>query len=327
MPGLISHYLCADITANSQKTDKELIGTINSNREIYNIGAQGPDVFFYYLPGLIRQKTRGLGSEMHKSGFGEFFKTACLTIKKMPDGAEKNAAIAYVCGYLTHYALDCAAHPYIYYKSGFRKKGTPIKNIKHTMFHRRLETNIDTLLLKILTDMKPSDKKLWQLLYAKKRTKRPVSGFLSNCIKEAYGTDISTGQVSSAMGYMSFVTRIIQSKTGKRKRVIEAIEDATASERIVSCMIHENNITDGIDYLNVAKKPWFKPWDAVNEITSSFCELFDEGVKNATELIQMFYSYCTGNYPLEQLLKFAGDRSFASGVEEEVLFDVYDVIF
>lgn len=325
MPGLITHYICGEAVKNKLEAAS---GIITEHRQLYNIGTQGPDIFFYYLTGLLGKRTCGLGSKMHNGGFQTFFSALAAGIREL-SGEERDAAFAYACGYLTHYALDCAAHPYIYYKTGHREKGKPIKSLKYSAYHRSFETSIDVLLLNAFFGKRPNEEKLWRLIKTSKPKGIKTAGIIAKAINAGYSVDISGRKVYNAMRYMSNLTRVMQSRGGKRKKLLEWAEGVTIREKLYSSLIHPQTVTDGIDYLNLGKRPWLLPWDKDTESTSDFLEIMDAGISDSIEMIHVFEEYIQCRAELPALLAVLGNRSFATGVDvsQKIDFRYYEIVY
>lgn len=107
MPAGYAHYIFGQKVLNklNPKT-KELI---NRNIDLYNIGVHGPDILFYYNA-LTKNKINQLGNHMHKEEAYKFFTDAKQIIKNSKD---KEASLAYVYGFITHFTLDHVCHPYV----------------------------------------------------------------------------------------------------------------------------------------------------------------------------------------------------------------------
>lgn len=98
---------------------------------LYEVGLQGPDLFFYYNP-VFRSEIGALGHKFHMQTGREFFGRALRAFRAAPsDGAR-----AYLYGVLGHYCLDSACHPYIKAISAEGKIG-----------HTEMETEFDRLLM------------------------------------------------------------------------------------------------------------------------------------------------------------------------------------
>lgn len=86
-------------------------------RDLFEIGLQGPDILFYYHP-LKKNAVSALGSRMHESSGRTWFSQAVQVLdagKEQPDGGRQweDAATAYVYGVLCHFVLDSHCHDYI----------------------------------------------------------------------------------------------------------------------------------------------------------------------------------------------------------------------
>ena len=312
MPGLITHYICGEATIHELPADIRDI--LQNGRQLYNLGCQGPDMFFYYLPGLLKKSARNLGVDMHKTHVGDFF-SSMLDRQNAAHGAERLMIFSYICGYLSHYTLDCDAHPYVYYKSGFQTQGDKTPRLRYSVRHRSFETAIDVLMLKIMSGEKPADKKLWQLIKAEKDEAMVIAGVLSHSIYGAYGRDISQKEVFSAIRYMVYLTRVLQSKRGRRKKLMELGENLTIGDHIVSSVIHMQEVAGNIDYLNITKQPWYMPWDGDNEIHHSFGEMYNLAVAEGAKLMKRNYMFLSGRITKEELLRDIGNRSLTSGLD------------
>ena len=80
-------------------------GTAKRYRQLFDVGLQGPDLFFYYRPD-ITGKVRRLGQKFHMQTGREFFSRACRNLRREPDDSGQ----AYLYGVLCHYVLDAGCH-------------------------------------------------------------------------------------------------------------------------------------------------------------------------------------------------------------------------
>lgn len=310
MPGFITHYICGQAVLNN--LDPMAQQKIMTYQQFYNIGTQGPDIFFYYLPGLLKKNVRDVGTQMHKHSFGTFMShmTDIMLMDVVPENA-KSLLLAYISGFLTHYALDATAHPYVYSKTGIRQKGDKAKAIKYSVNHRKFETAIDVLMLDLMSSKKPSDFKLWELIKVDPSPAQIVAGAMSASIRETYGRNVSPRDVTKAMSYMVKITRIIQSRKGRRKRFMELIENLTIGEHLLSSIIHMQNVSDGVDYMNIAHSPWNIP--GTEEKTDSFVDMYHVAVDESVQMIDTLWRCMKGEVSREKLAITLGNRSLATG--------------
>jgi len=103
MPDCVAHqqfgqdilkYLAADLRACALSYKRE-----------YNIGLQGPDIFFFYKP-YRRNDIVAYGHRCHAQPAKKMF---VPILKRVREGA----SLAYLMGLICHYTLDAVCHPYV----------------------------------------------------------------------------------------------------------------------------------------------------------------------------------------------------------------------
>ena len=97
MPDFFSHCILAEkIFEKLNEKHKRKITSIS----LYNLGAQGGDVFFAY--NLSLKKRVNVGKLLHALDPEKLFRRLCL------------GNPSYVAGFATHYAVDSVLHPFVY---------------------------------------------------------------------------------------------------------------------------------------------------------------------------------------------------------------------
>ncbi|MCL1842369.1 MAG: zinc dependent phospholipase C family protein [Defluviitaleaceae bacterium] len=304
MPGFLTHYIAGNTVLLS--VAPEIREKISAERRLYNLGTQGPDIFFYYLPGQIRKRTRGIGTDMHVSGLGLFI----AYMARLAKDGQNDTLFAYTAGFLMHYVLDCHAHPYVYARV-FDKNAPRIKNSAE---HRKLETAIDIEMLKLVSGKKPGGMKQWELINAESDRLSISAAAVSAGIAEVYKRDVPPKIARRAMRYMINFTRLMQSKAGRRKRIIRIAEKITIREPLFSGMIHMQETT-GDDYLNIKKTVWQAPWPGAEDCTDSFIERYQAAVTEGISLLEALHDYVYGNLQPAILAEKIGNRSLKTGLQ------------
>ena len=128
MPATYAHYRFGNAMLSAMPAD--MCRTAKRYRRLYDVGLHGPDLFYFYRPGLPA-KLRVLGHKFHMQTGREFFSRVCRNLRLDPTEEGK----AYLYGVLCHYALDAACHPYV-------EQQTQDGLVSHT----RLETEFDAFL-------------------------------------------------------------------------------------------------------------------------------------------------------------------------------------
>ena len=306
MPGFLTHYIAGK--ALFQSLDPKIQKPIAEGERLYNLGTQGPDIFFYYFPGQLRKRSRGVGSQMHVSNLGLFLMQMAELAANAP-AHEKDIVFAYTSGFLMHYVLDAHAHPYVYAMT----HNDDAPRIKNSADHRKFETAIDVAMLKLVSSQKPAGLKQWELINADSGQMCIAATALSQAVREIYNRDVPPKIVHRAMRHMVHFTRLLQSKSGRRKRWMELIENLTIREPLFSSMVHPE-VTDEQDYLNALKATWAPPWQKENTCTDSFLDRYHAAVEEGLQLVESLYDYVYGKLPAEQLAEKIGNRSLKTGL-------------
>lgn len=146
MPSLLTHAFFAKDFVEKHKMEDSLIARYS---EAFRLGSQGPDPLFFYglwpKRGLkLKIAKEAMGSQIHKSDGIQLFTTAFEQIDSIDDTVEKDVFTAFILGQFAHYMLDSHAHSYVYYWSGFDKRGK-LSGIHHYR-HGHFEATIDSVL-------------------------------------------------------------------------------------------------------------------------------------------------------------------------------------
>lgn len=85
---------------------------ILEEKDLYYIGVQGPDIFFYYNP-LTNNEIGKVGTACHEMSGRVFFDPRIQHLMTL-SGERETAAHSYLAGCLTHFVLDATCHGYIF---------------------------------------------------------------------------------------------------------------------------------------------------------------------------------------------------------------------
>jgi len=309
MPGFLTHYLAGQALIES--LDDDVSSKIKQHEQLFSLGTQGPDIFFYYVPGIVRKHSRGIGSIMHNSDLGIFLSQMATIAKKSSYPNNQDIVFAYTAGFVMHYALDVFAHPYVYAMT--EKDDAP--KIKNSAEHRKFETAIDVAMLKLIQGSKPGDVKQHKLINANTYSMNTAADAFMLAVYKVYDKELRSKHIRQAMRHMAFLTRLLQSKSGKRKRIMASLESFTVKEPLISSMVHMQALDDSVDYLNLDKKEWSAPWSAHNAFTDSFLDRYHGAVAHAAHIVSVMYEYVYGEDRLDMLESVLENRSLKTGLE------------
>lgn len=107
MPSTYAHYrIGQEVIKQLSDPVREII---MENKELYDIGLHGPDILFYYHP-LKVDPVNSIGYRLHEHSGKFFFERAAKVIE---NSSRKKEELAYIFGFICHFALDSTCHGYI----------------------------------------------------------------------------------------------------------------------------------------------------------------------------------------------------------------------
>ena len=112
MPAFLTHRVAAERVL-------EKMGGGVAHKKAFYLGCQGPDILYFrnFQPWRPARESFMLGIAMHTNNIRELMQSA-LEYTRQYTGRDKDELISYIAGFLTHYAIDKNAHPFVYDKAG-----------------------------------------------------------------------------------------------------------------------------------------------------------------------------------------------------------------
>lgn len=113
MPAAYAHHTFGQACIDKMPEQLKIICVCY--RELFDFGVHGPDLLFYYKP-LGHNEVNGHGSQLHRWSGRRFFAHCKDVYEKCGETLskqEREALLAYIIGFLAHFALDSSAHDYI----------------------------------------------------------------------------------------------------------------------------------------------------------------------------------------------------------------------
>ncbi len=315
MPSVLTHYGFNKEVLNNN------IQFLKGNEDIYLLGAQGPDPFFFcgivpFITGSKNSKEiRKFGNKLHKMDPGKVFE---YFFKYSDEKEEKDILYAYILGAGLHYVLDRKIHPYVFYKTGF--SDDPKQKKKYFANHTLFETHLDVLLMNgrysqykttSIESIKCDEDKIEE-----------VSEMYEKMAKEILNeTFIDDDSFEDSYDDMLLIEKLLYSKKGVKKGIVNALFKKTP----FNTMMHPLTVKDDktVDYLNIKKNKWKDPATEV-EFDKNFDELLDEAKLEANEWINLVNERYKGNsINLEEFTKSFIYDGYVEGDKMKVFDSVY----
>jgi|GEM_PF-206929 len=296
MPSVITHYLLAE------KVKEQL--QVRLYDEAFYCGAQGPDMLLLHrkLPWLLGANLNQAGSELHKADPAETFGFLSEYFRKNNNDIIKSYIIGFVC----HYALDCAVHPYIYAMEELYAKTAEEQTpgMTQTSIHHQIETMLDVIALRGVTGKEPTKFRLTKAFTSDSQVRSAVVRLYEFILTKQLS--IQNHRLPRMIDQSYKDTRRVFSvlnNTWLMKRwIVTGAEKLFKIPKRYSSLMRPILEDDDFDYSNEAGRPWQNPFTG-EESTQGFLQLFDEAVQRAVILVNAFLS--------QTLVQEAGHLSFS----------------
>ena len=192
MPAAISHYLLARRVLDDPAFDKSR--SFSQNAFLW--GAQGPDFFFThrFFPWQKGESLKEIGERLHQTPPSSIFDFA----QEYENGERGNdVSLSYVLGFLCHYALDSAAHPFVNYSAEMLHELVKPSTVETC--HHEVESNLDVVLLRYERAELPTDFSLKRAVPRDEGVKQEMASFYQSLLRRLYGTQVSQEAVAQAV--------------------------------------------------------------------------------------------------------------------------------
>lgn len=302
MPGFVTHYLFG-VSAFHRMRASALRDLIQRYPHAYALGLQGPDIFFYYLPGF--RKNPAPGSATHSRHSNRFLGALIESAASFPKPAQRDIALCYAAGFLGHYTLDTTCHPYIYARTRYRPNSPD-----YFGRHVYLETDIDAAMLMKYKGLLPSGFRQSAIVRLTHRERSVVA----HCLHRAYSAvfpelKLRYPDMYAATLLMPVGLDVLYDPYGKKKVLVRRFEKYFPGFPYVSPLIASDLFCFTTDPLNRRHRKWQNPFDPSRISTDSFEDLF--GTARARYLKRL--TLLTKDSP-DVLLRDLGNLSYSTGL-------------
>ncbi len=314
MPGIFTHILSAE-EAVKKIESPEIKKLISENYRDFLLGAQGPDFFEYHniWPWKKSDDVSRMSAFFHGRTVEESIGTMLSRVLQMPED-EVPAMTAYMMGYVLHYCIDSALHPYIYYRTG-----ADIQSVqgpeRFPAYHKKLECEIDMLLLESMRNSTPKQYTPSERIDVSATSMASLCRLYMYVCKEVYGKTILNEDIKEAFISMHEVVDYLVDPA-PLKKLHSAITGANNKKKgsFASRYYKPENIDRSLDQLNLNRRPWNLTWDTRYPKTSTVPEMFEEGISNAMPMFDVIYKFMFEEYAYAYSMNVIGDKSMYTGL-------------
>lgn len=270
MPSYATHHIFA---ATVQRVTGDSAAHIAATYPAgYRWGAQGPDPLYYYHAPFSGALGR-LARRMHTEPPGALFEALCAAAVQQHDAA----ALAYVFGFCTHYALDRVTHAFLQAQAD--RLSLYLPNYSAEARRKLVESDIDGILIANYIAAAPAEFEAFRLLDPSAAECTVLARVLAGAAKSACGARVSPAAVYRSLHDMRRVLHLTHSGSHIRGRLVH-LERLAGKAGLASSLIRPAEPL-AADCANQSHRPWSS---GSGERTESFCDLFDAAVPLAVSL-------------------------------------------
>ena len=268
MPGFASHYLFGQESLSHLKEDREF-HTLSLHPHAFNLGLQGPDVFYYYLPAWLLYD-KNIASHIHGEASLQFFIAMLDARNKLSKHSHRIIADAYICGFLGHYTLDTYCHPYIFARTHHLQNKDRNGGLYDFGRHVFLETGIDQEMISHFLHCKPTDFRPGDTIALSPKERRVIAKVLAFAIAKVYpDAAMPKWQIRGACRAMKIESRLMHDPSGIKKRIVRRLEAIFVKVPVISPMLPSDTVYAYKDPCNYRHKLWHNPWNPEIDHTES----------------------------------------------------------
>ena len=306
------HYLFGVHSYRKMSDDTIVKNAVKNNRGSYKLGLLGPDIFFYYATEVISAR-KNIGSRMHTTKTDAFLKNMIAYVD-MHTGRSKEIGISYLCGFLSHYVVDCICHPYVYWMTDYLHK-----EINYLEKHFRFESDMDITLLAMYKNTTPYEFMKNSTFYLNEAETGVVCDMLYYAIRSTYhDSRITRPGIQMAIYSLYKEQRMIRIASEKANRVMAKVAKALGNERYLAPFIPSPKDVRFEDSLNLNHKKWYNPWDRSKCSTDSVPEMLGKADKRFSLMMFLLDNYLSQDVnkmaAYRTLMAFIGCKSYHSGL-------------
>ena len=334
MPGFRSHYFFGKNTYDALEKQNQLPECVKRHPTVFFLGEQGPDMFFYSPQAHLFYK-KNIGMAMHSSNVNKVFEgmldyrrdmTVASTGEYEWSGADDYLSIvdAYIMGFMGHYTLDTACHPYINWRQ------EKFKYIGHFTegfgVHVLLETDIDNDNVRHFLGVEPSQFNHYDTIKVTKHERAVTAGLIESAINYAFPEqNQKVKHIESAITMSRKLFKWMVDRHGIKKALVVAFDKLFFHHIFLSAVISNDDKQTNADPCNLEHRQWYNLWDESKTSTKDFYQLMDDAEEVYKKRIALYADYVKGlkegdasDDKIKQLLlSDLGDNSYDSGLPWE----------
>lgn len=285
MPAIITHHLFGEQSATLLPE-----GMVSSEEELlaFLLGNQGPDPFFFRFFGTPKQikNSMALAHKMHEQQMYKAFSALRDGVSHLPV-RDAEVGRAFALGVLSHYALDRAAHPFIFAQEHAIIGANAELRGSGSEVHAVIESEIDCWMLwqkrhSTVLECPPAS----ELVYTD-RILQVAGALMSQVAWSVFGLELTPEAYGSSVKCMEALYKIIEPAGSLRANATGDLERLVRSHSQLQALSHEVTKSETSPAINLEHYDWVSPFTGQHS-TESFLDCFDKAAEGWPALALAF---------------------------------------
>ena len=290
MPSTVTHaYFANDLYDILPIGLKKLL---MDDKQRLRLFAQSTDPFiFYNLLKKKDQKVRDFQNYFHQNKTREFFINLVNYIK-YNNYYQNSEVMAFLYGFIAHYALDTKVHPFVYYKTGNFIEDDPT-TYKYRNKHICMETFIDNYMIKQKENINPYNFKFYNFTFDLTPFSKELKEVIDYAFKETFNFDNFSTYYYKSLKDMYYSLKYLRyDKYGLKMFAYKTVDKFTSPKTFkFQAVSYHTPLKDNFNYLNANHSPWVHPTLKREKHHESFIELYSIALHDAKKIITDVNSY------------------------------------
>ncbi len=294
MPAMISHYMIGYDVLEQRDIPSAV------DRDLFLLGTQGPDIFYFSraYPWLPGKKGMPIGNALHEvqpSLLVDAFRAAID--KVAPD--DRFLAESYVLGFLCHYAADRTVHPFVCAMQDRMIADDPTYAKDRNPYHYRIESALDTLLLRQKRGQAVERFSLtWLIPTLNAHADAVIAQVMFHVIEEVLHQSVSMRSLLKLRRDMRHSMWWMTDRYGCKHKAFCTLETVLHKDAWYSSLIRTPRV-DWYDFANTAHLEWG------DGDTADVFELYDRSIALTLKLMRLWREGANG-WTMTQNMDFSG---------------------
>ena len=300
MAGTITHaYFAMDVFNKLDNNIKKNLSNYQNNLRTF---AQGHDIFDF---------TSGDGHLFHTKSTDKFF-INLIKYTKEKELYNEGEILSFIYGYICHYVLDKNIHPYVIYISGVYDKDRKKETKKYRCKHAEMETFLDCYMVKIKEKENEKEFKSHKFCLEPNKFSKELNDTIDYTFNKTYKLKNASKKYYRGIKNMHFLYILLRNDKHKIKYTMYKIADKITPIGFYKFAPISFTYNDNLrEYLNEYNEEWINPIDLNEKNHTSFLEIYNNSIKEATKIIKQVNDYFN-NKDID-LTKVFDNSSFVTG--------------